>query len=69
MTRDTALIAANNTRIMTTDTSVTSSSTITISGFTTADDGGTIECFDFINHNFHGMVSIRVGECFLMLST
>ena len=56
--------ANSSTRIMTTDTSVTSSSTITISGFATADDGGTIGCFDIINDNVQGMVTVKVGECF-----
>ena len=62
------LIAANgSTRISTTDTIVTSSSTITIDGFTTADDGGTIGCFDIVNDNVQGMVTVRVGECFYAL--
>ena len=65
MTRDTGPFVANSsTRVTTTDTSVTSSSTITIDGFTRADDGGTIGCFDFINNNFQGMVTVGVGECF-----
>ena len=68
VTGESGRVAANsNTRISTTDTSVTPSSTITIDGFTRADDGGTIGCFDFINSNFQGIVTVRVGECFLCL--
>ena len=50
-------------RITTTDTSgVTQSSTITITGFTTSDNGGTIQCIDLADNSAQGMASISVGE-------
>ena len=56
-------IANNNPRITTTDTSgVTQSSTITITGFTTTDNGGTIQCIDLNDNSVQGMASIEVGE-------
>ena len=63
VTRANGLSAANNPRITTTDTSgVTQSSTITITGFTTADNGGTIQCINFADNSVQGMASILVGE-------
>ena len=63
VTRDTGLSAANNVRITTTDTSgLTQSSTITITGFTTADNGGTIQCIDLADNSVQGMANISVGE-------
>ena len=58
------LLAANNSpRITTTDTSgITQSSTITITGFTTADNEGTIQCIEQANSSVQGMASISVGE-------
>ena len=60
----TGLSAANsNARITTTDTSgITPSSTITITGFTTSDNGGTIQCIDQNDGSVQGMTSISVGE-------
>ena len=53
---------ANNPRITTNDTSgVTQSSTITITGFTTADNG-TIQCINLADSRGQGMASISVGE-------
>ena len=55
--------ADSNTRITTTDTSgLITSSTITITGFTTADNGGTIQCIDLLVGSIQGMASISVGE-------
>ena len=63
VTRDNGLGVANNPRITTTDTSgATQSSTITITGFTTADKGGTIQCIDLDDNSVQGMASISVGE-------
>ena len=43
-------------RISTSDTSgVTKSSTITITGFTTADDGGTIQCINLDDGSLQGV--------------
>ena len=56
-------IANNNPRITTTDTSgITQSSTITITGFTTADNGGTVQCIELNDGRVQGMASISVGE-------
>ena len=56
-------IANNNPRITTTDTSgVTPSSTIAITEFTTADNGGTIQCIYLNDGSLPGMASISVGE-------
>ena len=64
ITRDSGLgIAINNVRITTTDTSgITQSSTITITGFTTADNGATIQCINLNDGSVQGMASISVGE-------
>ena len=63
VTHDNGLGVANNARITTTDTSgVTQSSTITITGFTTADNGGTIRCIDQADNSNQGTASISVGE-------
>ena len=63
-TRNTGLVVATyNPRITTTDTSgLTQSSIITITGFTTSDNGGTIQCIDLANGSVQGMASISVGE-------
>ena len=63
-TRNTGQTAANNSpRITTTDSGgVTQSSTITITGFTTADDGGTIQCINLNDGSVQGMAIISVGE-------
>ena len=59
------LSAANNPRITTTETSgVTPSSTITITGFTTSDNGGTIRCIDLDDLSAQGMANISVGELY-----
>ena len=55
-------IAANNTRITTTDSGIPISSIITITGFTTADDGGTIQCINLAGPSVQGMAGISVGE-------
>ena len=64
VTYPTGLSAANNNpRITTTDTSgLTQSSTITITGFTTADNGGTIQCIDLNDLSAQGTANISVGE-------
>ena len=64
VTRDSGQIAANiSARINTTDTSgLTQSSTITITGFTTADNGGTIQCNNLEDGSVQGMAGISVGE-------
>ena len=50
-------------RITTTDTSgTTPSSTITITGFTTSDNGGTIQCINLADGSVQGIASISVGE-------
>ena len=55
--------AGNNPRINTTDTSgLPPSSTITITGFTTADNGGAIQCIELNDNSVQGMASISVGE-------
>ena len=55
--------AKNNPRITTTDTNgLTNSSTITITGFTTADKGGSIRCIDLSDVSVQGMANISVGE-------
>ena len=62
-------IAKNNSRITTTDTSgLTPSSTINITGFTTTDNGATIQCFEHANASVQGMASISVGEILLRKS-
>ena len=51
----------NNSMITTTDTSgLTQSSTIT--GFTTSDNGGTIQCVNLADGSLQGVASIKVGE-------
>ena len=65
LTRESGLLVANisGPRITTTDTSgVTQSSTITITGFTTSDNGGTIQCINLADLSIQGMASISVGE-------
>ena len=56
------IAASNNSRITTTDRGVTPSSTITITEFPTADNGGTIQCIDLVDNSVQGMASISVGE-------
>ena len=64
VTRDSGLVVATNSaRITTNDTSgATPTSTITITGFTTADNGGTIQCINLDDDSVQGMASISVGE-------
>jgi hypothetical protein len=51
----------NNARITTTDTSgVTQTSTITITGFTTADNGGTVQCVNLADSAVEGMTTVSV---------
>ena len=62
-TRYAGTITANlNARITTTDSGITTPSTITITGFTTSDNGGTIQCFNPGDGIVQGMASISVGE-------
>ena len=58
--------ADNHTRITTTNSGNLSSSTITITGFSTADNGGTIQCINLADNNVQGMASILVGELYRM---
>ena len=44
------------------DTTQTKMSSITISGFSRSDNGGTIQCVNANNSNVRGMASISVGE-------
>ena len=53
---------SNNARITTTDSGGTPSSTITITGFNTSDNGGTIQCINLEDISVQGMASISVGE-------
>ena len=56
------LLAANSSpRITTNDTrGITPSSTITITGFSAADDGGTIQCINLDDNRVQGVASISV---------
>ena len=63
LTHYTGLEAAMNARINTADTSgFTSSSTINIAGFATADNGGTIQCIELANNRVQGVATVSVGE-------
>ena len=56
------LAAYNNPRITTTDTrGITSSSTITITGFTTADNRGAIHCINLDDGKVQGTAIISIG--------
>jgi hypothetical protein len=58
-------LAANNTnaRITTTDTSgVTQTSTITITGFNTSDNGGNVQCINLADGAVQGMINVSVGS-------
>ena len=56
------LAAYNNPRITTTDTrGITPSSTITITGFTTADNRGTIHCINLDDGKVQGTAIISIG--------
>ena len=58
-----SLVNTSSFRITTTDTSgLTQSSTITITGLTTSDNAGTIQCIDLADNSVQGMASISVGE-------
>ena len=63
VTGNSGLLAANNSpRITTTESSgVTQSSTITIIGFTAADNGGTIQCIELADNCVQGMATISIG--------
>ena len=57
--------AIDNPRITSTDTggdTQTDVSSITISGFSRSDNGGTIQCVNAQNNTVRGMASISVGE-------
>ena len=62
-TKSTGLVAAKkNLRITTTDASgITKSSTITITGFTAADNGGTIHCINLADGSVRGKTNISIG--------
>ena len=64
VTRDSGLSIANsNARITTTDTSgLTQSSTITITGFFTSDNGGAIQRIEQADNSAQGMSTVSVGE-------
>ena len=67
VTSNSGQLIANNARITTNDTSgVVQSSIITITGFTIADNGGTIRCIDQANSSVQGMASISIGEWLVM---
>ena len=56
------LAASSNARITTTDTSgITPSSTITITGFTMKDNGGTIQCINLADGKVQGKATISIG--------
>ena len=56
------LAANNNPRITTNDASgITPFSTITISGFTAADNGGTIQCINLADNSVQGKATISIG--------
>ena len=56
------LAASNNPRITTTDTSgITPSSTITITGFTVADNRGAIQCINLADGKVQGTATISIG--------
>ena len=60
------LADTNNARITTTDTSgITQTSTITITGFTTADNGGRVQCINLADSTVQGMATVSVGEWML----
>ena len=55
--------ATTNGRITTTDTSgLTPTSNITITGFTAADNGGTVWCIDQNDGAVQGMVTVSIGK-------
>ena len=56
------LAANSNARIINTDTGDPLTSTITITGFTTADNGGRVQCNELISGAVQGMTTISVGE-------
>ena len=55
-------VANNNPRVTTDTISTTPTSNITITGFTTSDNGGTIQCINLDDGSVQGMASISVGE-------
>ena len=61
--KSTGLVAANNNpRITTTDASgITPFSTIIITGFTAADNGGTIQCIELSDNSVQGKAIISIG--------
>ena len=64
ITTQSGVSASMDTRISTTDTrGVVPSSNITITGFNTTDNGGTIQCIDLddINLPVDGVATISVG--------
>jgi hypothetical protein len=57
------LAASSNARITTSDTSgITPSSTITISGFNTSDNGGNVQCINLADGAVQGMINVSVGS-------
>ena len=56
------LAANSNPRITTNDTSaITPFSTITIIGFTAADNGGTIQCIELADNSVQGTATVSIG--------
>ena len=64
VTTQSALTAAtNNPRISTNHTvGITPTSTITINGFSTSDNGGIIQCIDLHDNSVQGMITISIGN-------
>ena len=58
----TAQFAADNDRIFTDTVGAPPSSTINITGFTTGDNEGIIQCVSQNDRNVRGMATISVGE-------
>ena len=62
VTNDIGLLAARFDRITTIDTNhLAQSSTITITGFNTADNGGTIQCINLDDGSTRGFAMISIG--------
>ena len=62
-------VANNNDRVTTTDTSgVTQSSIINITGFSTADNGGIIQCVNQEDGSVQGTATVSIGECTCLIA-
>ena len=63
ITTQSGLTAADNPWIYTADTNgTTQSSTITVTGFITADNGGTVQCIDLDDEHTQGMATILISK-------